>query len=84
MLAHEVIGRLAAENHHGIIVAQQARGGHRARRNAVGAMQPQDLLHQIDGAIEVAAPTGNRHGPLRLSFGGQFLPDDRQLERGKG
>ena len=81
MLSHQVVGGLAVEQDNRVVVAEEARRRDRAWRDVVGAMEPQDLLNEVDRPVEVAPPAGNRHGPLRLPVGSLLLAHDVKLER---
>jgi len=81
VVADEIGGDRAIEAHHRIVLARQPRCDHPGGRDFLRAMDPQDLLHQVDRPVEIVAPGGDGHRPGKAGPGRRLLADDGELER---
>src|SRR6185312_9731780 len=53
IVPHQVVGGAAVEEDGGIVVAGQAGGLQPGGRDPLGAVQPENLLHQVDRPVQV-------------------------------
>ena len=83
-LANEGVGDLAIKEHDGVVVADEAGSGDDGDGNFFGAVEAHDFLDQVDGAIEVIAPTRDGKSPGGAAFLGGLLAGDDEFERFEG
>ncbi len=84
-LPHQRGGDVAVEQYDRVVVAHQAGRLDDGGRNLLGAVETHDLLDEVDGALQVVAPTRDGEGPGRSArLGGNLLGDDEfeALQRG--
>ncbi len=81
MLADQVVRALPIEDDDRVVIPQQARHHDGAGRDAVGAVQPKDFLHEVDRAVEIAPPARDGHGPPGLALDRELVARDGQLQR---